>query len=298
MKKFLQPKFLPLFTLAASLLGLILRIIAAIPGPDKDGLYASRPVTWVLLWLVTLAALAGIFLLARRLKNPGRYFDHFPKSLLGAIGCGAAALAVLLSGISGLLSAFVTQPGAMMSIPLLSILTGLLGIASAAGLAFSAYCRLTGKKTHFVTHAIPCLYFALRVFDCCRLWSNETQLGVFLFQFFASVCIMLATYQLCCYDVNLGNRRSSLFWSLASVYFCVLTLPMGEDLLFYSCMALWLMTNLCSTRPLKAKAQENAEPADAPQAEESVSPEEVPADPAPEAPISTYEEILSQLEKE
>ena len=81
MKKYLQPKFLPLFVLAASVLGVILRLITIIPGADADGLYPSRPITWVLLWLVTLVTLAGIFLMSAPLKNPGRYADHFSKSI-------------------------------------------------------------------------------------------------------------------------------------------------------------------------------------------------------------------------
>ena len=36
MKKYLQPKFLPLFVLAASVLGVILRLITIIPGADAD----------------------------------------------------------------------------------------------------------------------------------------------------------------------------------------------------------------------------------------------------------------------
>jgi hypothetical protein len=243
--------------------------------------------------------------MASRLKNPGRYADNFPKSIPGGIGCAAAALAILVSGSQGLLTALAPQvptPGAMISIPLLGIITGLLGIASAASLAFTAFCRFTGKKPHFLTHAIPCLYFALRVFDCCRAWSNETQTGVFIFQFLASVCVMLASYQLCCYDVNLGNRKSSLFWSLSSVYFCALTLPMGEDLLFYACMGLWLATNLCSIRPLKAKSPELSEAKDALQAEQAPAAEEPiaeePTAETEEKPLTSYAEILSQLEQE
>ena len=304
MKKYLQPKFLPLFVLAASVLGVILRLITIIPGADADGLYPSRPITWVLLWLVTLAALAGIFLMSAPLKNPGRYADHFSKSIPGAIGCAAAALAVLVTGVQGLLAAFAPQaptPGALISLPLLGIVTGLLGIISAACLGFTAFCRFTGKKTHFLTHAIPCLYFALRVFDCCRMWSNETQSGVFIFQFLASVCVMLATYQLCCYDVNLGNRRSSLFWSLSALYFCALTLPLGKDLLFYACMGLWLATNLCSIRPLKAKAQPAAEVEEIPQPTENPAVDAPIAEADPvieEKPLASYAQILSQLEQE
>ena len=304
MKKFFQPKFLPLFVAAAAALGLLLRVLNVGFALEKDGLYESRPFPWVLLWIVTILTLAVIFILSSRLKNPGKYFDNFPKSIPGAVGCAAAALASLLSGLTCL----------MASTSLVSVLTGLFGILCAVALAVTAVCRFAGKKPHFLTHAIPCLYFALRVFDCCRIWSNETQTGVFLFQFLASVCIMLAAYQLCCFDVNLGNRKSSLFWSLSAAYFCVLTVPMGEDLLFYVCMMLWLMTNLCSTAPLKAcKPQEAApltevpmpvdEPAEALSEEPEPTPaaEETPSDvPAaePAQGSASFDEVLNWLDKE
>lgn len=302
MNKYLQAKFLPLIVLAASVPAVLLRIITIIPGPDRDGLYADRPVCWTLLWVVTLAVIAVIFLVSRQLKTPGRYPDNFPKSIPGAIGCAAAALAVLVAGIQGLLASLAPQsPSALINLPLLGILTGLLGMVSAACLGFTAICRFTGKKTHFLTHAIPCLYFALRLFDCCRIWSNETQTGVFLFQFLTSVCIMLATYQLCCFDVNLGNRKSSLFWSLSGVYFCLLALPMGDDLLFYACAGLWLATNLCSLRPLKAKAQPAAEVEEIPQPTENPAVDSPIAEADPvieEKPLASYAQILSQLEQE
>lgn len=281
MKKYLHPKYLPLLVPIASMLGLLLRLWTMGGGPDKDGLYAPQPFAWVLLWIVTLITMTGIIFLSSGLKNPGRYFDNFPRSFAAAVGCAAGALGIMLSSLSMLMSAK----------DLLSALTGLFGIVSAVCLALTAFGRYKGKRIGFGLHAVPCLFFALRIFEHCKHWSNVTQTSVFLFQFLASICVMLATYQLCCFDVNLGNRKSSLIWSLSGVYFCVLALPMGEESLFYMGMILWLMTNLCSVRPLKTQKAPEAPPeAPTPVTEE-------PAEPAAQE-NTPYDGLMNWLEKE
>ena len=285
MKKYLHPTYLPLLVSLASILGLVLRLWTMGGGPDGDGLYPSRPLAWALLWLVTALTLAGIYTLTRRLKNPGRYGDNFPVSPLGAAGCAAGGLGILYSALTTFFAAK----------DLLATLSGILGLVSAVALLLTAVSRYQGKKPNFLFHVIPCLYFALRIFDCCKHWSNVTQIGAFLFQFLASICIMLATYQLCCFDVNLGNRRSSLQWSLGGAYFCVLALPMGEDIYFYAGTLLWLMLNLCSVRPLKASQPQAAESTEA-ETEEAVS--KAPAEETADETPSTVEDILSWLEKE
>lgn len=246
MKKFLRAKSLPIIVPVAGLLGLLLRVWTIGTGADKEGLYEPHPAAWALLWIVTGLTLLSVLWLTAKLKNPGRYFDNFPASLPGAIGSAAAAVVILIGSIGTLTG----------GTGLLTTVTGIVGILSGVCLLLTAYARFTGQKPSFFLHAIPCLYFALRIFNCCKGWSNEPQISVFLFPFLASICVMLASYQLASYDVNLGKRRSCLFWSFASVYFCMLAIPGGEDPLFYGAMAIWLITNLCSLRPLgKRKPQ-------------------------------------------
>lgn len=253
MKKYLNPLYLPIFLPLAAVLGFVLRLWTIGNGPNSEGLYAPQPVAWVLLWLVTIATIGCVILMSRPLNKPGRYADNFPKSILGAAGCAAAAIGM---GISAL-------PDLTNSVDLLATLTGFLGVLSAVSLLLTGWSRFQGVKPSFVLHVIPCLGLALRIFDRCKYWSNEPQTGVFLFQFLASACVMLAMYQMCCFDVNLGNRKSSLLWSLSGAYFCVLALPMGEEPLFYAGMALWVMTNLCSVRPLRVAKPEATEPVQA-----------------------------------
>lgn len=294
MKKYLNPKFLPILVPVAGLLGLLLRLLTMGSGPDPEGLYEPQPVAWTLLWIVTILTLFAVVLLSARLKNPGRYNDNFPASPIGAAGHIVAALGVMMTGLSILTSAA----------NLLASLTGILGVGSAVCLLLLGFARYQGKKTSFLLHVIPCLFFALRIFLLCRVWSNETQIGVFLFQFLSSICVMLASYHLACFDVNLGKRRISLFWSLSGVYFSLLALPGGSEPVFYIGMAAWLLTNLCSLRPLKARkpqpeAESNSEiapeaTADAPSAPET-------PEPAPEPTLRedmSYDELLKWLDNE
>ena len=277
MKKFLHPKFLPVLVAVSGLLGLVLRLWTMGSGPNKEGLYEPQPLAWALLWIVTIAVLAAIVLLSARLKNPGRYFDNYPPSRIGAVGCALAALGIMISALTTIISA----PD------LLASVTGILGVVSAMALLLTGFARYSGKKPSFALHAIACLFFALRIFQCCNNWSNMPQISVFLFQFLASICIMLATYQLTCFDVNLGKRRTSLFWSLSSVYFCCLSIPSGEEPMLYVGMAIWLLTNLCSLRPIKAR-----KPQPAPQEAPETQPE--PAAPAPEASVSAADPALQE----
>ncbi len=279
MKKYLHPRILPVFVPVAGLLGMLLRIWTLGSGPDRDGLYAPQPVAWTLLWVLTGLVVLALLLIPSRLKNPGKYGDNFPPSIAGAIGCGLAAFVVIYSGLTLLLA----SQGLIVSI------TGFLGLLSGICLMITAVNRCQGQKPMFLLHAIPCLYFALRVFDRCRHWSNEPQLSLFLFPFLASICVMLAVYQMATFDVNLGKRRPYLFWSLSGVYLCMVAMPGEEEFLFYGAMAIWLVTNLCSLRPIvKRKPQPSPESEESPEgATESAPAEEA----APEAPAKTAEDM-------
>lgn len=267
MKKYLKPKFLPYVTLIACVLGFLLRLWTLGGGPGKGGLYEPQPVAWVLLWVLTAGLAAAILYLTRRLNVPGKYADNFPPSLAGAAGGFLGAVGVMMSALKILTTQTI----------ILDIVAGILGIVSAFAILLTALNRRIGKKSGFLFHTLPCLFFALRIFTTCREWSTEPQLSKFLCPFLASIAIMLAVYQLAAFDVNLGKRQHSLFWSLMASYLCCLSLPLCDEVVFYAAMAGWLMTNLCSLRPMKKKA--------APAPEEATA-----AEPAPTAEAA--EEVM------
>lgn len=242
MKKFLRPKDLPVFTLLAAVLGFLVRLWALGAGPDSEGLYQSHPVAWTTLWVLSIVTMLVISLTAKRLKNPGEYEENFPKSVGGAVGCLLAAVGCMVEAMLGLLSG-----------DMLWTVTGVVGILASVSLVVLAYGRFSGQKPNFFWGLLVCLFFAVRLFVGSRDWSNHTQFSVFLIPFFASAAAMFACYYLTCFHVDLGNRKSCVFWNLTTVYLCVLALPGGEDVFFYGAIAIWFATNLCSLKPIKKK---------------------------------------------
>ena len=243
MKKPVYAKYLPLIVTFAGLAGFLLRLWTIGKGPDSEGLYAPAPVPWVLLWILTAAVPIATVILCRPLKESGKYSDNFPASPISAIGCLLAALAITVTSLGRLMN----------DRDLIVFITGVAGIVAGVLMGVLAFNRLKGRRPNFFCHASVCLYFALEIFDQCRQWSNESQIGVFVFPFLAQTCIMLAAYQLCAFDVDLGRRQPSLLWSLCSVYLCMVSLAGSNRLLYYGCMAVWLLTNLCSMRPVKKR---------------------------------------------
>jgi hypothetical protein len=261
MKKLLHPKYLPIFVSFAAVLGFVLRLFALAGGTDAEGLYALSPVIWVLLWIITAAVPVMIILMTRSLTEPVKYNKNFPASLVSAIGSLLAGVGFALAGLESLLHSADT----------FTFLSGILGLASAVFMALVAYARLKGNKPFPFCHLCVCLFFALRTFSQSRMWGNEPQIGLFIFAFLAQICAMLAAYQLSAFDLELGNRRSSLFWSLSATYLSLVALPSSDDLLFFGCIAVWLLTNLCSLRPVKKRKAVPQEPANPVQAQISGS---------------------------
>lgn len=245
MKQPLHPKHLPLLLALTSILGYVLRLWTLGKGPDKGGLYEPQPLAWALVWIVTALTVMLVFLLTRRLKANGKFSDHFASSLPGAIGCAVAAVGIAFGG-------FHVLGDWTLSV---SIFTGFITVLAAGCMILAAVARFNGERTTFLVYAIPCLFFAMRIFDRCRGWSEHTQTGLFVCQLLASACIMLAFYQRVCFDVDLGNRRQSLFWSSMAIYTSFLALADKKELVFYLCIIIFLATNMCSLHPLDKEPQ-------------------------------------------
>lgn len=240
MKKFINPKFLTIIAPFCGVIGFLLRLWTIGPGPDADGLYQPQPLAWVLLGVFSVLTAAVILLGSLNLTKTGTYEHSYPKSLFGAIGYILAAAGILICAYQSMSP--VNQ--------ILDKLTVILGFVSGAAMLAAAYFRFSGKKCPFFLHTIVAVYLAVRAFNRCRMWSNEPQVGIFIFSFLASLSLMLAMYQRAAFDVGLGKRSNGLFWSLLSVYLCLVALPGEAEMLFYGDMALWAMSNLCNLNPV------------------------------------------------
>ena len=255
MKKLLHPKNLPISVTIMGMVGFVLNLWTLSGGVDDEQLYTFVKFPWILLGILTVAVPVFIVLLTRPLGEPLKYSMNFPASVVSGVGTALGALVIVFGGVDS----FATSPD------VLGLITGVLGILGGILLFAVAYARWKGVRANFLYHGIVCLFLALRTFNHCKNWSNQPQFYPFLFTFLFQICATLAVYQLCAFDVELGDRRKSLFWSLMTVYLCLVALPSTQDVLFCGGVAIWMLTNLCSLRPVRkrrpapVKDEENVE---------------------------------------
>lgn len=252
MKNAINSKTIPVLVVLTSLLGALFRLLTRGNGPDAGGLFEPRPLFWSLLWLVTAATAVMIIYAVRKLRNPGTYRDNYPKSFAALVCSLPAAAMILITGV-GLLRSSLQADMTTLRPDYVGVVTGIMGIVAGGCLVVSGLNRMFERKPFFILNGMVCLYFALRLFHHCRDWSNEPQMGIVVFPFLASLVMMLASYHRTCFDVDMGKRQVFLFWSLMGVYLSVVAMLSYEEPLFYGSCALWLLTDLCSLRPLRRR---------------------------------------------
>lgn len=252
MKQFIHSKSIPVIVVLSSMVAVLLRLWTWGNGPDESGLFASKPLAWTLLWVLTGLVIFACWFALKGLKNPGTYQDNFPKSPIAGLCMVPAAVMFLITGVGQIRNSVGEQvPG----VTVVDTVTGVFGLVAGLCLLLSVAHRCMGRKPFFAINGLVCLYLAIRLFNCCQRWSNEPQVGIVVFPFLASTVLMLAVYHRLCFDVDLGKRQWAAFWSLLSVYFCIVAICSRIDPWFYGACALWRMADLCSLRPMKRKMQ-------------------------------------------
>ena len=248
MKKILTPDYLPFLTLTGGLLGFLCRFRTFGAGPNSEALYTPQPVAWTLLWLVSALTVAGIVLGCRGMVTGTLHEHSYPRSLTSAIGTVAGAVGILSVSLP-LLTAGADR---------LSLIGGILGTLSGVCLFVVAVLRHQGKQPHFLLHTPACLFLAVHLFVTCRGWSDLSQLGLFLIPFLALTTLMLASHRKVTFDVDLGDRKNSVFWSLTAAYLCIVSMADQSQLLFFGCMTVWMLADLPSLRPIPAETDLSA----------------------------------------
>lgn len=295
MKKYLP--HIDLITLAVASIGVLLRFWQLSVGEDSKGLYPANHIAWTLLLILSTALLVVLFLLAGFAGKSRSYSANFSPSLPGAVGYAIAGFAIALSSLQYLLG----------EKPALYTLTGAIGLPAAAALILGGWCRWKGKTPHFLVLALPCCFFALRLFCIGHIWGDEPELHRFLLGFFANVMCVLATYQLWAFAVGLGNRSSSLLCSLMCVHLCLVAVPGSSDGGFFLAIAIWLFTNLCPKTVASFRPVIDPEPVQQPEpgedgAETEAEIQTPPAlqtqiDPDIEAIIAEFQQKIDQIKE-
>ena len=248
MEKLLKPANLPLITAATGAVGLLLRLLLFSATVDSSGYLVAGHPAQAILWVLTAAVLLALFLGTRSLQEGNKYSFNFPPSLVGAVGCllGAASFAIT-SGVE--LTVYTDT---------MTVLTSLLGFASAVCLGFIGYRRWMGKRTNFLLHTAICLYLMMRLVCQYRHWSSDPQMLDYCFQLLATVFLMLAGYHRAAFAVNRGSRHSYVFFHLSAVYFCLVSLIGSESIVFYLGAGAWMLTDLCNLSPMPSSKRGEA----------------------------------------
>lgn len=242
MKRFLHPKYAPLVTLGCGLLAMILRLILLGQTDDAGLLPAGHPAS-IFSWITTVLFLVYLLLCTRPLNEATKYAYNFPASQIAAIGMLAAAIGIGINSISELFG----------NADSLQILSSLLGLLCVPCLLFLSLCRKDGRRPGVLFHGVLCIYLMLHLVSHYRLWSGHPQIQTYGFELLALVCLMLADYQRCAFDVSQGNRRAYVFTSLSAAFFSIAALPGCSNVLFYIGCAIWMLTGLCSLKPMPGR---------------------------------------------
>ena len=124
-----------------------------------------------------------------------------------------------------------------------------LGLAAGSSLIFLTYARYRGIKPSFFFHTILCAFLTVHMVSCYRGWSGSPQLLDYVFEMLACVAMMLYAYQQAAFEVELGNRRKTLWLGMVSGFFALAAIPGASSPLLCAGGAIWTLTTLCSPTP-------------------------------------------------
>lgn len=246
MKRLLKPHILPYLILAGGALGALLRIWLTGGADEKGLLIASHPAL-ILLFILTAGAMALLFFTLKSVSKEQGYWQIFPASAADAALTGTAGVGILIFSLKTL---FASQES-------FTLLSGITGLAAAAALAYTGWCRLKRLRPSFLLHGIITVYLMVHTVAQYRIWGADPQWQLYFFPLLACIFLMLCSYQRMALDISESNRKTYLFYNQAALFFCLVSL-WDKNWLFYLSMALW---NVSSIPSLKAgKVQEIKDP--------------------------------------
>lgn len=230
---------LPFLVLGAGGVGLVLRVLLYMLGPDVRGLLPRYHVLHVLTLLLTICVTAALALASKEFTGSNRYRKNFPASTGAALGTFFAALWLLTA-------AFTMLRRRSEALDLVLAVLAFIGVGC---LLVTGYFRLKKKRPHFLFNGMLCVFYACNMVCQYRAWSGNPQLPDYIFHIFACIFLTLTAYHRTAFDLGQGRRRPFLFCSLMAVYLCFLSLVGAGDGRLYFGGGIWALSNLCPLDP-------------------------------------------------
>ncbi len=225
LRKLKERKFVLAAALALSLLGLILRLI-------------QRNAAGVIWALAVLSALVcGFAALTAHALRPRRGFAANNRPSLVLLLELPAALLLAVASVLRLLTLTVLSRW----------LTGLSGLAGAACMGVFAVQTILRQRPSPYLYMGWTLSLVFRLIPEFRLWSVDPRISDYCFQLFASIAVMCASFHLGGFALESGKRRITVFWCIAGIFFCGVSIADGTLIgiltylagLLFLCAVLW-----------------------------------------------------------
>lgn len=233
MKKRSNLKYLPFLYVLLGLLAAGLRLGLYAAATDDRGLLT--PMHPLMLALVVLTALAaiGAVLLPR--------FSRIANAHGVAGGLSSTAFAV------GLLYCLLTEPAG--NSPLLTSVHRVLGVTAALSLIALAILYLLRKPPYFLMYCFVCMFLCIQMVMFYQLWSEQPQLQDYVYGLGAVLCMVLFVYQQAAARAGLPESKLTPVFGLMGIFFCLASLPQGEQPVLFAAGALWLTGELTRLTP-------------------------------------------------
>lgn len=233
MKKRSDLKYLPFLYILLGLLAAGLRLMLYAAATDDRGLLTPMHPLWIALTALTVLAAIGAVLMPR--------FSRIANAHGVAGGLSSTAFAV------GLLYCLLTEPAG--NSPVLASIHRVLGVAAALGLIGLAFLYLLHRPPYFLMYCLVCLFLCIQMVMFYQLWSEHPQLQDYVYGLGAVLCMVLFVYQRAAAGAGLPESRLTAAFGLMGIFFCLSSLPQGEQPVLFAAGALWLTGELTRLTP-------------------------------------------------
>lgn len=244
----------PLFALC----GCVLRLWS-LSVSDGHGLPADHIANTVFAW----ASVAFVLiLLALSTRSPGRCGSH------RVLNCGAGGYILSLLAAAGILAGTCLEfsealrDGPTASSPIMCIL----GLAGGLFCMYAAHCRKRGTPAYPAVELMPVVYLVVKLILNFKNWSIDPIILDYCVILFALIFSLLAFYGGAGFVFDKGKPRTTLFYAMASVYFCAAALMDGvadrsaATIITYLGLLLWqLPVIICLSSPADPDPDETSQ---------------------------------------
>jgi hypothetical protein len=222
---------------SVSLLGLaalVLRWQLYRAAVDEKGLLPRMHPLSIALLMLTAAALLLIYITVRKQEEAAVFADRSPRSIPAALGHAVMA---------GIILTTVLADGPQTS-GYLTTVWEYLGMAAFPCLVLAGTDRLRGKKSFFLLHVMPCLFFVVHIVSHYQSWSGDPQMQDYVFALLGAMALMFFGFYTAAMEAGCGSRRMRLGMGLAAACLCMAELGHSGAPMLYLAGTVWVLTDL------------------------------------------------------